>query len=286
MQNSSLACQTARHRTFDTGKLALHGLEWGQIGRPGLCLLHGGAAHAHWFDRVAGAFTDRYHVVALDQRGHGESQWAAPPAYATEDSVGDLLAVFDGLGWERAILVGHSMGGHNSMACAAWHGDRVRALGILDSRPAIPEERLGTLRARGQQRTRHPYPSRDEAAAAFRLVPRETVAESALLRHLGETGVAERDGGWVYRFDPDANRLRQPADCWPLLPRITAPTLVVHAADDGINPFRFGEYTAQHVPGAQFLPVATGGHLLLGHQDEVRTRANAFLRQGEIPTRA
>jgi pimeloyl-ACP methyl ester carboxylesterase len=229
MPSSPFACATARHRTFDTGKVTLHALEWGEPGRPGLCLLHGGAAHAHWFDRVTGAFVDRFHVVALDQRGHGESGWPVPPAYATEDFVGDLLAVFDLLGWERVILAGHSMGGHNSMALSAWHPDRVRALAVLDSRPAIPEERLSSLRARGQQRTRNPYPTREAAAAAFRLVPRETIAEPALLHHLGEVGVVERDGGWFYRFDPDANRLRGPADCWPLLSRITAPTLYVKA---------------------------------------------------------
>jgi pimeloyl-ACP methyl ester carboxylesterase len=227
--SSPFACATARHRTFDVRGLALHALEWGQAGRPGLCFLHGGAAHAHWFDRVAGAFTDRFHVIALDQRGHGESHWPAPPAYATENFVGDILGVIDALGWERVILAGHSMGGHNSMACSAWHPERVRALAVLDSRPAIPEERLGSLRARGQQRTRHPYPTREDAAAAFRLVPRETVADPALLQHLGEAGVVERDGGWVYRFDPDANRLRGPADCWPLLPKIEAPTMIVRA---------------------------------------------------------
>jgi pimeloyl-ACP methyl ester carboxylesterase len=60
---------------------------------------------------------------------------------------------------------------------------------------------------------------------------------------------------------------------------ITAPTLVVHARDDHLNPFRFGAYTAEHIPGAQFLSLETGGHLLLGHHAEVRARVNPFLRQ-------
>jgi 2-hydroxy-6-oxonona-2,4-dienedioate hydrolase len=60
---------------------------------------------------------------------------------------------------------------------------------------------------------------------------------------------------------------------------ITTPTLIIHARDDHLNPFSFGEYTAQHIRGAQFLPLATGGHLLLGHHAEIRARANAFLRQ-------
>jgi pimeloyl-ACP methyl ester carboxylesterase len=278
MPSSPFACTTARHRTFDTGKVTLHALEWGEASRAGLCLLHGGAAHAHWFDRVTGAFTDRFHVIALDQRGHGESAWPAPPAYATEDFVGDLIAVFDQLGWERTILVGHSMGGHNSMACSAWHPDRVRGLAVLDSRPAIPEERLGSLRARGQQRTRNPYPSREAAAAAFRLVPRETVADPELLRHLGETGVVEREGGWFYRFDPDANRLRGPADCWPLLPRIAAPTLYVKAE---LSPNLPPEHVARIqslMPHAQVVQVPNSyHHVTLDAPDAVITALDHFL---------
>ena len=64
-----------------------------------------------------------------------------------------------------------------------------------------------------------------------------------------------------------------------LVEEITTPTLIIHARDDHLNPFSFGEYTAQHICGAQFLPLATGGHLLLGHHAEIRARANAFLRQ-------
>jgi 2-hydroxy-6-oxonona-2,4-dienedioate hydrolase len=60
---------------------------------------------------------------------------------------------------------------------------------------------------------------------------------------------------------------------------ITAPTLVIHAQDDHLNPFSFGAYTAQHIPGVQFMPLETGGHLLLGHHAEVRARTNTFLRQ-------
>jgi 2-hydroxy-6-oxonona-2,4-dienedioate hydrolase len=63
------------------------------------------------------------------------------------------------------------------------------------------------------------------------------------------------------------------------LEAIRIPTLVVHAQDDHINPFSYGQYTAQHISGAQFLPLRTGGHLLLGHQAEIRAQANAFLHQ-------
>jgi pimeloyl-ACP methyl ester carboxylesterase len=219
-------CEIARRRSLQVGALRLSCLEWGEPGRPPLGFLHGGSAHAHWWDRVAPAFGDRFHVIALDQRGHGESDWADPPAYATENFATDLLGVLDALGWRRAILVGHSMGGHNAMSFSAWHPDRVSALVIVDSRPSIPTDRLARLRTRGQ-RTLRPYPTQEAAAQSFRLLPRETVADPDFLRHLGRAGVVERDGQWVYRFDPSSNGSRQPVDAWTLIDRITAPTLIV-----------------------------------------------------------
>ena len=73
-------CDTATSRSVRVNGLGLHLLESGAPGRPALCFLHGGAAHAHWFDLVTPAFADRFHVVSLDQRGHGESDWPRPAA--------------------------------------------------------------------------------------------------------------------------------------------------------------------------------------------------------------
>src|ERR1043166_5367618 len=126
-----MGCAPARSGVVRVGTLGLHYLEWGSADHPPLLFLHGGSAHAHWFDAVAPAFAARYHVVSLDQRGHGESEWARPATYATEDFAGDLLAVFDALSWRQAIVVGHSMGGHNAMAFSGWHSERVRGLVVL-----------------------------------------------------------------------------------------------------------------------------------------------------------
>ncbi|OLC08135.1 MAG: hypothetical protein AUH42_02285 [Gemmatimonadetes bacterium 13_1_40CM_70_11] len=243
--------------------LALHALEWGAGGRPALCFLHGGSAHAHWFDAVAPAFADRWHVVSLDQRGHGASAWARPAAYATEDFAADLLGLFDALGWSRVVLVGHSMGGHNAMSFAAWHAERVRALVIVDSRPSIPAERLEGMRHRGRRALRL-HPTAEDAVAAFRLLPRETTADPRLLRHLAQMGVVERDGGWVYRFDPDANRQRRPADLWSLLGRITAPTLIVRGELSPVMPPEMAERMRSAISGARLVGIpATYHHLVL-----------------------
>ena len=85
------------------------------------------------------------------------------------------------------------------------------------------------MHRRGRRALRY-HATAEEAVAAFRLLPRETVADPALLEHLAREGVVERDGGWVYRFDPTANAARQPVDAWTLLDRIQAPTLIARAA--------------------------------------------------------
>jgi pimeloyl-ACP methyl ester carboxylesterase len=77
--SGAFACRTARDRRVEIHGLELHLLEWGPAARSGILLLHGGAAHAHWFDAVGDALAERRHVVALDQRGHGASAWARPP---------------------------------------------------------------------------------------------------------------------------------------------------------------------------------------------------------------
>ncbi|MGH7317412.1 MAG: alpha/beta fold hydrolase [Candidatus Rokuibacteriota bacterium] len=264
MTNSiRFACETARRRTLGVRGLALNALEWGEPGRPALCFLHGGSAHAHWFDRVVLTFADRYHVLSLDQRGHGASEWAPDPAYATEDFAGDLVGVMDAMGWPRMTVVGHSMGGHNAMGFAAWHPDRAERLVVVDSRPSIPAERLQNMHRRGGRGPMR-HETLDSALRSFRLLPRETVAEPRLLEHLAGQGIAERDGRFVYRFDPACNGRRRPTDGWALLERITAPTLLVRGEHSPILPREMAADMLARLPRARLVEIpGTYHHLVL-----------------------
>jgi pimeloyl-ACP methyl ester carboxylesterase len=229
-------------------------------------LLHGGSAHAHWFDAVAPGLADRFHAVSLDQRGHGESQWPGPEAdgaaYATERFVSDLLGVLDALGWERAAVVGHSMGGHNAMALAAWHPERLWALTVIDSRPAIPLERLAMMHRRGHRGPRR-HPTLEAAVAKFRLLPPDTAADATLLEHLAREGIVERDGSFVYRFDPAANGTRQPVDLWDPVRRITAPTLLVRGEHSPILPPPLAADLRSRIPNARFAEIPGAYHHLV-----------------------
>ena len=257
----ALGCEVACSRILDVRGLRLHFLESGRAGGPVLCFLHGGAAHAHWFDKVTPGLVDRFHVIALDQRGHGESQWAEPPAYGTEDFTADLLELMDRLGWRRMAVIGHSMGGHNAMTFSAWHPERVSALVIVDSRPAIPPERLDFMHARGRRLPRA-HPSQEAAIQAFRLLPRETFAEPAFLAHLARAGIVPRNGGWGWRFDPATHAARRPVDAWPLLAQITAPTLVVRGGLSPVLPAEMAERLRAAIPRATLVTVPNAYHHL------------------------
>ena len=275
MSSLPFACLSSSSRRLSVNGLSLHALEWAAPGAPGICFLHGGSAHSHWFDRVIGPFIGRYHVLSLDQRGHGESEWPVPPAYATEDFVSDLVGVMDVMGWPRMTVVGHSMGGANSMGLAAWHPERVERLVIVDSRPSIPAERLGVMHQRGARALRTPrrHPTPEQAVASFRLLPRETVADPTLLAHVARAGIAERNGGWSYRFDPAANGSRKPHDMWPHLSRITAPTLVVRAARSGVLTPEMAEGMRAAIPDVKVVEVADAYHHVTLDQPEGFLRA-------------
>lgn len=96
-----------------------------------LVLLHGLASQSHIYDLVAPLLAKSLRVVALDQRGHGES--GAPDSGYDFASVGaDLAAFFDALGFRRAVIVGHSWGGNVALEFAATHPNRVAALVFVD----------------------------------------------------------------------------------------------------------------------------------------------------------
>jgi pimeloyl-ACP methyl ester carboxylesterase len=278
MTGQTLACEHATPRNIRINGLNLHLLETGPPDAAPVCFLHGGAAHAHWFDRVIPALAARFHVVSLDQRGHGQSAWANPPAYATQDFAADVRALMDHFGWPRMALVGHSMGGHNSMAFAAWHPDRVSALVVVDSRPQLPPDRIDRMRERGQRPPRL-HATEDAAVRSFRLLPKETTADAALLEHLARAGLIHDNGGYRYRFDPACYANRQPVDCWPLVSRITAPSLVVRGELSPILPADMAARLGASIPRAEVVEIKGAyHHLTLDAPDAFARVLERFLR--------
>ncbi|MBW2093060.1 MAG: alpha/beta hydrolase, partial [Deltaproteobacteria bacterium] len=126
-----------KDKWLEVNGFKLHYLEWGNQGNPPILLLHGFLGHAHVWDEFAVKIIDDYHVLALDQRGHGQSQKAKDEAYSLDDHFTDLSAFSELLELDKLILVGHSMGGRNALFFTACLPERVKKLVLVDARPAM-----------------------------------------------------------------------------------------------------------------------------------------------------
>src|SRR6185503_20530920 len=117
-------------QAFGRDRVALQAWEWAGL-PPAALLLHGIGNYGRYWDFFADAVAGRLRLVATDARGHGESG-KPTEGYAPQEFVGDALAVLDALAIERAMVVGHSMGGTHAIRLAAAHPDRIERLVVVD----------------------------------------------------------------------------------------------------------------------------------------------------------
>src|ERR1700693_6089620 len=113
----------------------LHYLEWNPRATRTLVLLHGNSANAWWWYPLADAMRAAdVRLLALDQRGHGDSEWVRPPSYHPADYAGDIARFIEHVrrGSEAPIVVGHSMGGLSVLAFAERHPRVARAVVAID----------------------------------------------------------------------------------------------------------------------------------------------------------
>jgi pimeloyl-ACP methyl ester carboxylesterase len=198
-----LLAQEPQSLRVATGGTEVELLVWGERGLPGLFLLHGAGAHAHWWDGVAPLLAKDYRVAAMTLPGNGRSGWR--DRYASADFFEDALACVAAAALGEAgkpIFIGHSMGGAHLMHGAVHQPEAMRGLVLLDTSFRTPG---GKTPAR--EPTRRIFASEAEALARFRLMPPGPAREPALVEHVARhavTEVAGPDGepGWCWRADP------------------------------------------------------------------------------------
>ncbi len=96
-------------------RLRLHYVSWGNEGAPPLLLVHGGRDHCRSWDWLAQSLRDRYHVIAVDVRGHGDSAWAVGTSYPLLDFTYDIAQLIQQKGLAPVSIIAHSLGGAISM---------------------------------------------------------------------------------------------------------------------------------------------------------------------------
>jgi len=216
-------------RYVDVNGVRLHYLDYGGEGKRPLLCLHGGGAHAHWFDFVASEFTPHFHVLSLDNRGHGDSAWAEPPIYNYEQYVSDLHGFVEKLDLRDPVLMGHSMGGMVSLVYVANHPGRAKGLIIIDSTLVITEENLAGLVARGKHGGKG-HATLESYVRDFKLRPVETEATPEMLRYMASYSARPfEDGLWRHKIDRRVMATRTPIDGVPCFAKIKIPALLVKA---------------------------------------------------------
>lgn len=281
------AIVTPTDHTTTLNGLRFHYLDWGNAGLPTLVFLHGGRLQAHTWDLAALLLRDRYHIVALDQRGHGDSDWT-PDAQLGADAwdlmLDDVTAFIDQLGSDKVILVGMSMGGINTLRYAARHSEHLLAAGIVDVAPELQRE--GSLLINSFDRDTETLSSFDDfLQRSIQYMPYRPVAH--LQYSLQHALKALPDGRWTWKadhrpaalqrhrntLDPD-NTAGVFADLWDDVKKITAPTLLFRGAQSQTLSPAVAEKMVATLPNGKLVTIDPATHNV--HSDNPKDFARAL----------
>ncbi len=257
-----------RDKKVLTNGLNIHYLDWGKESSPVIVLLHGLRGHAHTWDSFAEAVSVDYRVLALDQRGRGDSDWAPDGKYSsTEAYVQDLAGLCDALKLPPFILIGHSMGGRNGMLFTARYPERVKKFAVVDIPPLpIPE---GADRIR-QEILRVPEEF-DTFEDVFKHLRKENSLppEDVLRRRLKYQTKVLPNGkiGWKYdkaiRDQWRAGITGPTEDLWWAWKKITCPVLIVRGmVTDTLLP-DMAKRMKDSVPNGTILDVPRAHHMVM-----------------------
>ena len=250
------------------GRMRFHYLDWGTAGRPPVLFLHGGGLNAHTWDLVCAALRPERHCLALDQRGHGESEWSPEMDYSTESHVGDLDAFVRHRALDRFVLVGMSLGGVNALAWAGRHGARLAGLVLVDVGPEVRTEGVRKIAAFTSEAT--PLDSVEayvERALAFNPRRNRDLLRRSLLHNLRRMP----DGRFMWKYD---QRHRGKVDSeayarrrvllWSAVERVACPTLVVRGAQSEVFHDEDAERLAGRLRQGRWARVEGAGHTVQG----------------------
>jgi pimeloyl-ACP methyl ester carboxylesterase len=249
----------------EVGAVAVDGTEvsyraFGDNLSSGLVLVHGGAAHARWWDHVAPMLATDRRVVAVDLSGHGDS--GRRDHYSLDGWAREVVAVADAAGIAAPpVIAGHSMGGFVALRAAGIYGTQLEGIVVIDSpvRDFTPEDQAARQRrAFGPLRV---YPTREAAIARFRPMPEQPTLPY-VRDHVAATSIRAVEGGWSWKFDPAIFGRTQGTPA--LLRQLDCRVAVFHA-EQGIVPPQTAELMYDSL--GQLAPVieipAAGHHVML-----------------------
>jgi esterase len=257
-----------QERDVALGGIRLHYVDWGTSGRRPVLFLHGGGLTARTWDLVCLALRDEWRCLALDQRGHGDSEWSPAMEYGLEHYVRDIERFVERLGLEELVLVGQSLGALSAAAYATRHSDRLAALVSID---AGPEVRWG----KGTERIEEFVLAPAELDSVEQFVERaqsfNPLRDPRLLRMSLKHNLRKLpDGKWTWKYDRRTmrERLRElPSMLEELranLDSIHCPTLVIRGALSDVFSDTDAARFAELLPDGRWTRVEAAGHTVQG----------------------
>jgi pimeloyl-ACP methyl ester carboxylesterase len=265
-----------QHHAIDVDGLRFHLIDWGNPDKPTILFLHGVGLTARTWDLVCLGLRQEFHCVALDQRGHGDSEWSTDGEYGTEVLSADVRGLVAQLGLDDLVLVGHSMGGMVALSYAVAAVNSLRALVLVDSAPG-ERKPPPPLAAAAQPNRVFDFmagPSEldsvedfVERAVAFNPARDRRLLRRSLLHNLRQLP----DGRWTWKYDrarilgrDRSGMIASRRALWKALDAVTCPTLLLRGArSDSLSDATAAEFTSA-LPNGRWEIVPDAGHTIQG----------------------
>jgi pimeloyl-ACP methyl ester carboxylesterase len=256
--------------------LEFHFLDWGDRDAPPVLFLHGFSGHAWQTIFPAQVLAADHWVIALDQRGHGDTGWA--DVYGSVPMVADAVAFLDWLGIEHTAVVGHSMGGINALCLSGVHPELVTALALGDIGPEI--NTAGSDRIQQNVRARDTFASVDEAFE--QQIELNPTSDPVALRSRIEHNLRENaDGTFTWKYDPKLrdgtaryeNYARD--DQWAFWQALAVPTLLMRGELSDILTIETATRMAESNANARLVMLPGSGHSIATDVPDLVTAAIA-----------
>lgn len=257
----------AESRFFSANGLRLHYLDFGNPSKPPLVCIHGLSGNAHNFDGLAPHLANDYHVMSIDVRGRGDSEWGPPGEYAPPVYVNDLSVMLEALKLDRVTLIGTSMGGIISMIFAGGYPQRVERLVLNDIGPEIDPAGLKRITDYFTDAPNEFNGLADVAAYYRANYPFLANAPEPELREFVRWAVKPMgDGRLTWKIDPAVRNIprtgtaARPMDMWVPYARIAARILVIRGAESDILSRDTAQRMCRVLPGAKLNEIPGVGH--------------------------
>jgi pimeloyl-ACP methyl ester carboxylesterase len=255
-----------KDRYFNSEDHKIHYLEWGDSSNTAMILLHHIGSQAHVWDNFARNMSQEYFVLAMDMRGHGDSDWAGEGKYTTEHYASDVEALVDQLGQKNVVMLGGSTGGRVALVYAAQHPKKVTHLIMEDVgavRPASIAQGFADRIAVGD-----PELDTVEEWAKKQQGKNKRTSYDVSLHNAHHSVKRLPNGKLGLKRDPAIQRDFVPLELWHYVAKITAKFLLMIGTKSNIVGKDQQEKFCEILPDIQIVPIEDAGHIIVQDKPE------------------